>query len=64
MFSALSLYRARADFCVDGVLNRLGLKRVIIREHVRTRPQGVMRPKAAIDAAAEPSAGSGYTLAC
>lgn len=27
-------------------------------------PQGVMRPKAEIDAAAEPTAGSGYMLAC
>lgn len=56
-FSAIDIFRisqlgfiavagACADFCVDGVLSRLGLKPAIIREHVRSWPHGVMRPKA------------------
>lgn len=53
-----------ANFGVDGILNRLDLKAAIIRVHVRTWPQGVMRPIGAIDAAAESSVRSGYKSAC
>lgn len=38
--------------------------RLTRRSDVRFWPHGVMRPQAAMGAAAEPTAGSGYTLAC
>lgn len=36
-------------FCVDRMLNSLGLKRASIRKYGRSRSQGVMRPKEVVE---------------